>query len=415
MMGLVQHESALRLAWVVRLRWGAVVAQLFTFGTAQVMGIPGDLWPILLVVGFGVLSNVAIGRWLPGGRDVPDATILAVLALDVVLLTVLLVFTGGPLNPFTFLYLVHVALAAIVLPPAFAWALTALCAFSYFGLFVAEDFTPPHDHRHMALHLKGMWVAFAIAAVFISFFVSRVRTAMAQREREAAAFRELQVRSQQLSALATLAGGAAHELSTPLSTISVAASEVMERLQKSASPPELVADMKLVLDQVERCRAVLMQLSADGGAVLGEAPRVVTVGALLDDATREVSTAIVRHDDAESDGARVDVPPRAVAVALRGIIKNAVDAGGAESVSLRTSANGHEVNIVVEDRGPGIPSDVLARIGEPFFTTKAPGRGMGLGVFLARTLAERLGGALDIESSTLGTKVSVRLPLAERR
>ena len=111
-----QHESTLRLAWVVRLRWGAVIAQLFTFAVSTIMGLDVSAWPIVLVLGFGVASNLAIFRWLARGHQVSDLAIFGVLALDVLLLTVLLVFTGGPLNPFTFLYLVHVALATIVPP-----------------------------------------------------------------------------------------------------------------------------------------------------------------------------------------------------------------------------------------------------------------------------------------------------------
>ena len=315
------------------------------------------------------------------------------------LLTVLLVFTGGPLNPFTFLYLVHVSLATIVLSAPWAWTLTVLAAGAYFGLFVAEDFTPPHDHAHMTLHLKGMWVAFSVAALFITYFVARVRQALDDHARDQVALRVLRDRSERLSALATLAGGAAHELSTPLATISLVASELVTRLERASDSEFLVTDMRLVLGQVERCRHVLMQLAADGGAVLGEAARVVTVDNLVADVVAQLAAGSVSTQLGGAGEAKVEVPPRAFALALRGLVKNALEAGST-TVSMVASVTADHVVITVVDDGSGMSPEVLRRLGEPFFTTKGPERGMGLGVFLARTLTERLGGELKAESAT---------------
>lgn len=410
-----KHENAVRLAWIVRLRWGAIAAQVFTFAVSKlVMGLDVAAWPLALVVGFGVLANLGIRRWLHDGRDVPELALFAVLALDVGLLTVLLVFTGGPLNPFTFLYLIHTALATIVLPARLSWALTALAISSYFALFAVEGFTPSHDHRHMALHLKGMWVAFAIAAAFITHFVGRVRQALEQRARDDAAMKRLQQKSEQLSALATLAGGAAHELSTPLSTISVIAAEVIEEMERTTKTSAVLDDMRLVIAQVERCRGVLERLAADGGAVLGEASRLVTVASIVDDVVAGLPRAVsVTRDLDGAASAEIFGPPRAIAVALRGLVKNALEAAAQTNVIIRGARDGTSVSFIVEDQGPGIPAETLARIGEPFFTTKAPGRGMGLGVFLARSMTERLGGDIAITSSIgTGTRVTMRLPVA---
>jgi two-component system sensor histidine kinase RegB len=364
------------------------------------------------VVAVSIASNALLQAWLARGHQVTPAALFGVIAVDVVLLTALLALTGGPLNPFTFLYLVHVSLAAIVLSPKWSWGVTSLAVLAYFGLFAASGFSPPHDHQHMELHLQGMWVAFIVAAAFITFFVAQVRTALARRAADIEAMRELSERNQRLGALATLAGGAAHELATPLGTISIAASELLARLEQRV--PELAHDARLVLTEVERCKRVLRQLSADGGALTGEAPQRISARRLVDEALLEV-----KHGDTVAssfadgaDSAELLVPARGLALALRGLVKNALDAAGPGRVRVCGRVVDERVLIDVVDQGPGMSADVVARVGEPFFTTKPPGSGMGLGVFLARSAAEHVGGVLDISSSTVGTTVTMRLPRA---
>ena len=145
----------------------------------------------------------------------------AAMAIDVVILTGLLFFTGGPFNPFSFLYLVHIALGAVVLRPVWTWSLVALSlvcsgALFYGHVWLKLDYSDPASHaQHMRMHLEGMWIAFAVAAGFIVYFVTRVRRALARREADLAAERALAARNERLASLATLAAGAAHELATP--------------------------------------------------------------------------------------------------------------------------------------------------------------------------------------------------------
>jgi two-component system sensor histidine kinase RegB len=348
----------------------------------------------------------------------------SVMALDVALLTALLYLSGGALNPFSFLYLVQIALAAVLLHAGWTWTLVALSLGS-FGLLLI-------DHRALVLpnvrvHQQGMWVALGVASAFIVHFLLRITAALAQREHELADARNLAARQERLASLATMAAGAAHELSTPLGTIALVAKEIERTVERGRAGgalvdlEPLVEDLRLIREQVGRCRVILDQMAAGGGESAGEAVEQVSVAQLLDEALSSVRPAppvrrVVQPSAAE---ATVRLPPGAVAQALRSLITNAQDASGSDSevvVAVQLVGQGSPVlRLEVRDRGPGMSPDVIERVGEPFFTTKAPGRGMGLGLFLARAVVEGLGGTLTIDSRLgRGTTVAVTLPVDVR-
>jgi two-component system sensor histidine kinase RegB len=405
------------LAWLLRLRWGAIGGQLLTILVVRFgMGLSLPLAPLLAIVGLEVASNVLSKLRFGAGQPVPPWTLGAIMALDVVLLSALLFFTGGPENPFSFLFLVPISLATLILTPAWTWALVLLSLACTAGLFVWNrpfDFGASHA-GHMAMHFRGMWVAFGVAAAFIVYFLLRIRRALARREAELAASRSLAARQERLASLATLAAGAAHELSTPLSTIAVVAKELERAIATAAVPPGVAEDVALVRGEVERCRAILQRMSADAGEVTGEGFAPIAVGELVTraleglDRRPEIRAAV----DVGVRDLALSVPPRALGQALHGVLKNAQDASPPDAtVSLAVACVGDRVEFTVRDQGAGMPPDVLARVGEPFFTTKPTGKGMGLGVFLARTVVERLGGAVTFDSAERGgTTARIAVP-----
>jgi two-component system sensor histidine kinase RegB len=289
------------------------------------------------------------------------------------------------------------------------------------SLFVHERATSPSHHIHtqmnhaelMDAHLRGMWIAFALAAVFIVFFVQRVSRALAARERELQQARAQVTRREKLASLATLAAGAAHELSTPLSTIAVVAKELQRSLSDQVSN-EVRMDLQLVREQVGRCRDILDRMSAHAGENAGEPLAPMTVSAWIE-ASLEGLAARERVDvtgDHDALSAELVGPPRALSDSLRGLLKNALQASAPDArVGLHASAEAGRIRMRVVDRGRGMTPDVLSRVGEPFFTTKSPGEGMGLGLFLTRALAEQLGGDFHITSRPgAGTEASFDLP-----
>ncbi len=410
------------LVWLSKLRWGAVVGQLVTIiGVHALMHIELPLAPLLTIVGLKACSNLALVLWIRREPVVREWLLGAVMAGDVLVLTALLYLTGGPLNPFSALYLVHIALAAAVLRDRWTWTLVLLSLACYGALFVQHSGLDlgageAHSADHMRMHLDGMWVAFGVAAGFIAYFVSRVRRALASKDKDLARAREQAASAERLASLTTLAAGAAHELSSPLATIAVAATELEFALAESLRrDPELLADLQLIRHEVDRCRAILDQMAADAGETKGERIASAPVRELFESAQRDLMEQPIAIDgDPEALERRVEVPRRAAEQAIRAILKNAIEAsGGAELVSaeVRTSADFVELRIV--DGGPGMSESTLARVGEPFFTTKETGRGMGLGVFLAKTVLTGLGGGLRLEAAPgRGTTATLTIPVA---
>jgi two-component system, sensor histidine kinase RegB len=412
-----------QLTWLVQLRWGVMLAQLVTILIVHLgMHIKLPIVPVLVVVATEAASNALFSSWSRRATFGNSSMLFIPMAIDVILLTALLFLTGGPFNPFSFLYLVNVALAAVVLPPMLTWSLVGLALACFGMLFIGERFIPlsifpqlSHADQ-MRVHMQGMWFAFAVSAVFITYFVSRLRHGLAQREIELTRARSLASQSEKLASLATLATGAAHELSTPLSTIAVIAKE----LERALAPLDETArnDAQLIRREVERCREILQRMAADaGGQTQDVEERPLPLVELLKSSVEGLPRARdIRLTVAESASDCVlRCQAQATAQALRGMLKNALQASPPEKhIEVSAQSDGKMCRVAIRDFGPGMSADVLARAGEPFFTTKEPGEGMGLGLFLTRVVAERIGGRLDLQSTPgQGTTAVLHLPVLE--
>ncbi len=414
----IPERNWVNVQWLTRLRWAEVAGQAATVLVAQfLLGGALPIAPLLIVVGIGLVSQLVIEMYFFGDRrrgvvtprEVHEWQLALIMMIDIAILTGLLYLSGGPKNPFSFLYLVQIALATVLVRARWTWMLVGL-AFLGFGVLLVshEPLAIPEEN-----HAYGAWVALGVASAFVVHFLLRITGALAERERELTEARGLAARQERLASLATMAAGAAHELSTPLGTVALAAKE-LERALTKADSPELASDAKLIREQVGRCRSILDTM-AQGAGTVGESVSSSTVRELIDETLigiREAPRVLCEIDD---DLARTTLrlPPRAVSQALRSLVTNAQDASPpTSSVVITARRDGDVLEVTIRDRGPGIPEDVMARIGEPFFTTKAPGRGMGLGLFLARAVIEGVGGSLQIDSNKdNGTEVGARLPV----
>lgn len=418
----VRERARINQTWLLRLRWGVLAGQaLLVLVIDRLMGIALPLGPLAAVLTLAAASNAVLRVGLRRGWADGYGATAAAMAIDAVLLTAFLALSGGSFNPFTTLYLVNVALGAILLPRRLAWGALALSLGAFASLFLLQDvvlLTALHVPNHAAmmdLHLRGMWVAFAVAAGFIVYFVQRVTGALARREQELALAQARRQRDEKLASLATLAAGAAHELSTPLSTITVVVRELERSVPADESAGELRGDLRLIREQVERCREILQQMSAHAGQNTGEPLQRFPVDALVSLALTGLPGADrVQLERVDAGEAMIEGPQRGLARALRGVLKNALQASPVDTVvTLRLSVAAGQVRMEIRDRGPGLTAEQLARVGEPFFTTKSPGEGMGLGLFLARSLLENLGGALHISNAADGgARVILELPRA---
>lgn len=420
-MATIPERNWLNIQWLARLRWAEIAGQAVTVFAGQFL-LAGKLpmAALLGVIAVGLVSNIFVEIYFFGDRRRGDASpkpvhewqLALVMMVDIALLTGLLYLTGGPHNPFAFLYLVQIALAAVLVRARWTWMLVGL-SFVGFGILIVahEPLAIPDQSR-----LVGAWVALGVASAFVVHFLLRITGALAQREDELGHARHLAARQERLASLATMAAGAAHELSTPLGTVALAAKELEHALDKHGDLGELAADARLIREQVGRCRAILEQM-AQGAGTVGEGVAACTVGELVGDAMVGIRDAprVVRELEDVVARSTLRVPPSAVTQALRSLITNAQDASpehAAVIISVTRDDRDGTLAVTVHDRGAGMAHDVVARIGEPFFTTKPPGRGMGLGLFLARAVIEGVGGTLDIDSvAGEGTRVHVRLPI----
>jgi two-component system, sensor histidine kinase RegB len=411
-------ETAFRVnfAWLIRLRFGAVVGQLVVIAAVG-FGLHTRL--PLFELGCVLALELALNVWsivrARSERPIGERLVTLSVSLDLLLFSALLYLSGGPANPFSFLYLIHIALAAVVLPPRTSFLLVVSALASSLALFWVH--VPlPHDHsqhqHEYSWHMRGMWVAFGLAACFIVYFIQRVLRELRQIEEQLAISREKATRGEAVAALAMLSAGAAHELASPLSTIALASGELLRHLPEGSATAR--EDVLLIKSQVERCRAILDQLAIEAGQAHGSSFGELTWPAILEPSLAGLDPRRLQLSTPGGEPLKLTGSLSAVSQALRNLVRNALDASAPDgSVQLGVTQQPGELAFSVRDQGPGMTEAVLARATEPFFTTKPSGQGMGLGLFLAQSVAEQMGGRLELSSSAgSGTLARLILPLA---
>lgn len=432
---LETNRLSLNAAWLIKLRWVAVVGQLITVGVVVgVIGVPAPVIPLISLIAVTAASNAALMGWLRAeGPHEDDRLLVGVMLLDLLLLTGLLYFSGGPANPFSIFFLVNLALAALLLPAASAWLLTGSSILCFTLLILTHrplpevepvDLRPllgPDRWRWPNVAQQGLWVAYTACSTVIVYFVARLRDELRRVDRQLREAEQARARAEKLEALGTLAAGAAHELSTPLSTIAVAARELERSLDAAAVDAELHEDLSLIRSELERCRSILDRMSLKAGHSVAESPAPIRVADLAAEATAGLPRGVPVELRLEDEVADMTVSGLTIQLgqALRGLVKNAIDAtltaDRQAPVEVRAAAVGDQADpfvlVEIRDAGAGMSPETAARAGEPFFTTKPPGEGMGLGLFLAHSVIARGGGRLEIDSQPgLGSVVRVWLP-----
>jgi two-component system sensor histidine kinase RegB len=345
------------------------------------------------------------------------------LAADAALLTGLLDITGGPFNPFIVMYAVYIWGGAVAMSPWWA-AVVGVVSATGFGWLVVDhlraELLEHHRLNDFPTHLFTMWFSGAGIAELVAHYVTRARRVLAQRQAQLDEARERAARSERMASLTTLAAGAAHELSTPLATIAVAAGE-LERNAARVTEPSAVGtalkdDASLIRSELDRCQSILDGMSGRAGAGLPTTLEPMTPASIVRLVSERMTDA--RRQRLTIDIERATPSPAATGAemvqAISSLLRNAFDASGeSDGVVLRFGARESMVRIEVVDRGVGMSPDVRRRVGEPFYTTKEPGRGLGLGLFLVRTFAERSGGSLEFQHSD-GTTAILEVPALAR-
>ncbi len=408
-----------RLDTLVRLRWLAVGGQTVAVLIVHyVFDFTLPLTACLLVIGCSAALNLALRlRFRPIERLEPERAAW-LLAFDIVQLALLLLLTGGVENPFVFLFLGPVLIAATALPPRMTLmlgALAAACATALVFYHLPLPWVSDEPLELPAVYLLGVWFSLLVALGVIGAYAWQIAEEARLLTDALAATELVLAREQHLSQLDGLAAAAAHELGTPLSTIAVVVRE-LERAIEPTSPH--AEDVKLLREQAQRCREILAKLTQLSAS--SEPFDRSKLSALIEEVVaphRNFGVAIDVVLPADRAAEPVGEHNPAIIYGLGNLVENAVDFAR-ERVEIEARWSDGEVTIAIADDGPGFAPEILDRIGEPYLTSRGrpPGgegeiAGLGLGVFIAKTLLERSGATLGFANRAApehGAAVRVR-------
>lgn len=408
--------SARNMVLLVQLRWMAVVGQLLTIWVAVRglgIGLPlAQLVAVPVILAAVNLSTMAMGRNRQGYTYVE---LLGALMLDVLALTWQLHFSGGVTNPFTFLYLLQIVIGAILLPPDWSWIVAAIAVFCVGALnfgYVPLTLPPWAARAPLSLYLQGSFVCFLLIAALLVFFVIRIDRNRRQSDAALAALRQQAAEEDHIVRMGLLASGAAHELGTPLATMSVLVRDWM-RHRAIAADAELAAELQDMETELQRCKAIVTGILLSAGEARGENPAVTRLDTFVRDIAREWAGrsggAVGFRNRIDSDMAIVADP--ALRQVIGNVVDNALEVSPAE-VWIEASVRDSDLVIAVTDRGPGFPEAMLDAFGRPYSSTK--GRpGGGLGLFLVVNVLRKLGGRVTVANRAHGgALVQLTIPLA---
>jgi two-component system sensor histidine kinase RegB len=414
-----EQRPHVRLDTILRLRWLAVLGQLTTiFVVEQALEFEIPVIPCLAVIAFSVVVNIVLQVAFNPMRRLEPLHAAGLLALMIAELDALLFLTGGIDNPFSILVLAPTLIAATALPPRLTLWLAAFAATSATALTAWHLPLPWIENQPLELpttYNVASWMA-TIVAIGVTSLYAYQSTEQARKLSDALAAAELVLtREQHLTQLDGLAAAAAHELGTPLSTITL----IVRELEKGVDPASPTgADIRTLREQTQRCRDILSKLTqlSAAGAPFDRMP----LSALLEEAVaphREFGIAITVRVTPSGRGEPVIHRNPAVLYGLGNILENAIDFAHA-AVEVDATWDSQSVEIVIADDGPGIAPDLLRRIGEPYVSRRPGGRatggGLGLGIFIARTLLERSGARVSFRNRIFpahGAVVQIVWPL----
>ena len=330
--------------------------------------------PALVAASNLLLATRIADSPLPPGKIATSTLVAWAFVLDTVCLTFLLMLSGGPTNPFSLLYLVHITLSAIILTKRWTWLLGALSTLCFGLLFRIYRPIPALDMHHPEagtnLHLTGMWIGFGVAAFLVALFSGKISELLRQHEDSLLRMQIELAKRDRLASLATLSAGAAHELNTPLGTIAVVARE-LELFATNTAPNEAIAeDSRLIRTEVDRCREILWRMSVQGAQPSAQASECVNAGELLADLCREIQQPdrLQVEMSFPADPVALTVPRRAVAQALIALTRNALEASAPDSaVRVIARQAGERFQFVVSDNGKGMSPGTLATFELPLF------------------------------------------------
>lgn len=409
-----EHRSNwVRLRTLIVLRWIAIFGQLSAITMAQrLFDLELELGFCFLAIGASIVANLIAVFIYPENKRLTETEVAGMLIFDIVQLAFLVGLTGGLNNPFALLILAPVAISAMALNPrttaviaGLTILLVSVVAIWHLPLRTDMGFVM----RMPVVFVYGFWVAIVIGVVFLSIYAGRVTAEVHAMSEALAATQMALAREQKLTDLGGVVAAAAHELGTPLATIKLASAELIEELEDR---PDLQEDAKLIRDQADRCRDIMRSMGQAGKDDLHM--RRAPIGAVVREAAEPHASRgkSVHYDigpvrDADPRQPVIERRPEIIH-GLRNLVQNAVDFATA-NIWVDVFWDETSLGVRIVDDGPGFSPQVINRLGDPFVSRKRrssaarrrPGyEGMGLGLFIAKTLLERAGAEMTFANGS---------------
>jgi two-component system sensor histidine kinase RegB len=425
------------------LRWLFVLRNLMIVGEGLVIFISlyGLDIPLREVPLWAILTLLSLFNWwtwlrLSSREPISENELFIQLSCDVLAITAILYFTGGATNPIAWFFLLPLIIAATVLPQEYTWYMvmfTSGCYTMLMGYYEPlPDIQPfdvglPQEHglraihgmhasmgkHELDLHVFGMWFGFVFSAVMVAYFVVEMAKNLRARERSLAEAREQSLRNERVVALGTLAAGAAHEMGTPLGTMAILIGEI-ENEASTVTSDELSEKMKILREQVSRCKQALSVMSATAGEIRAESGHLMPLTTYLDGVVKswkqQIRNAKLDYRKAGTKPAPDFLAEQTLTHALINILNNASEVS-LKGISLIVRWDQRVVTLRILDTGPGIPPDISRQLGKEPVSTKD--NGLGVGLFLAFSTIHRLGGDIEMtpREGQQGTCTKIELPV----
>lgn len=410
----VGHKNMQQL---IQLRWIAVVGQITTIAVVSLglgieLPVRHMLEVLVCLIAFNIASHL---RWHERPR-VSNGELFLALLVDVAILTAQLYLSGGTTNPFIFLYLLQVILSAVLLEAWSTWIIVAITSACLVALSIlSSPLTLPYDHEYLvfSLYVQGVLICFSLNAILLAFFITRINRNLRTGAAQLADLRKRATEEENIVRMGLLASGAAHELGTPLATLSVILGD-WRRMPEFSNNPELQDEIVEMETQLKRCKAIVSSILLSAGEARGESSVKTTLSTFLNDLAEEWrSSRAITHFEYKNR-IEQDIPvvfDSVLKQMICNVLDNAVEASP-HWLSLEVSRKEDLLTLLITDAGPGFAPGMLSQIGKPYQSTK--GRpGSGLGLFLVVNVARKLGGTVAARNRAEGgAAVELTLPLS---
>ena len=417
---MLESANKTHLNRLFKLRFIAILGQIIAvLFTQYFLKIELPLLPIGNIVLLVVLFNAYVWSRLAKKDSITENEVFIHLSFDVIILGLLLYFTGGATNPFVLLFLFPITITVTILPIRYAWLLAALSVvcysllmFYYHPLPIGHAMHGSENATEYDLHLMGMWMAFILNACLITFYVYGMGNTLRRQQDQLTIAREQSIRDEQLVILGTLAASTAHELGTPLATMSLLVDELEQEVAKESE--NIKTDLAGLKSQIIRCKSSLTDLAASVGAssdhFSGKQQSVCDYIIHLVTELQQVHKDANINLQCNVNTVKTFYTDRTLSLSLINIIENSIEVSP-EFVEITVDSLYECIQIIVVDNGPGFSEQALEKIGQQPYSNKE--LGLGLGLYLAYAAIKRRQGKIEQTNiQPKGSKTAILLPLA---